>query len=173
MSEYSALRTDTFILQKEQTMSEMNRRSFLLATGVAAVSLMSLPVLQNAAVAAPTLPDKPVDVGLLTDYSKDAVEKKFAAKQYFFVVRKDSKLYACSSICTHKGRPLTLKDTEFYCPAHKSEFSFEGTVTGGPAKSSLPRYGISVDDKGHVWVDCSKEFTEAKWDDAASFVTIK
>jgi nitrite reductase/ring-hydroxylating ferredoxin subunit len=156
-------------------MSEMNRRSFLLATGVAAVSLMSLPVLQNAVMAAgPTPPDKPVDVGLLTDYSKDGVEKKFAPKpNYFFVVRKDGKLYACTSMCTHKGRPLTLKDTEFYCPAHKSEFTFEGTVTAGPAKSSLPRYGISVDDKGHVWVDCTKEFSEAKWDDSASFVTIK
>ena len=32
---------------------------------------------------------------------------------------------------------------------------------------------ISVDDGGHVIVDCSKEFREAKWDDAASFVVIK
>jgi Rieske Fe-S protein len=66
-----------------------------------------------------------------------------------------------------------VKKDEFYCPAHKSEFSYEGTVTAGPAKSSLPRYKISVDDKGHVIVDCSKEFSESKWDDTDSFVTIK
>jgi Rieske Fe-S protein len=156
-------------------MSEMNRRDFLVATGVAAVSLMSLPVLQNTVMAAgPTLPDKPVNAGLLTSYDKDGVTKKYAGKpNYFFVVRKDAKLYACSSICTHKFRPLTLKDNEFFCPSHKSEFSFEGTVTHGPARDSLPRYGISVDDKGQVMVDCTKEFSESKWDDAASFVVIK
>jgi nitrite reductase/ring-hydroxylating ferredoxin subunit len=156
-------------------MSEMNRRSFLLATGVAAVSLMSLPVLQNSAMAAaPTMPDKPVDVGALKDFDKDGVTQTFAKKpNYIFIVRKDGKLYACLSMCTHKYRPLTVKADEFYCPAHKSEFSFEGTVTGGPAKSSLPRYAISTDANGHVIVDCSKEFSEAKWDDPASFIAIK
>jgi cytochrome b6-f complex iron-sulfur subunit len=156
-------------------MSEMNRRNFLLATGVAAVGLLSLPVLQSSAeAAAPTMPDKPVDVGALKDFDKDGVTDTFAKKpNYIFVVRKDGKLYACLSMCTHKYRPLTVKTDEFFCPAHKSEFSFEGTVTHGPATDSLPRYAISVDDKGHVIVDCSKEFREAKWDDAASFVVIK
>ena len=60
----------------------------------------------------------------------------------------------------------------FSCPTHKSHFTFEGTVTGGPAKRSLPRYGISVDANGHVLVDCSKEFTEKNWDDENSFVKI-
>jgi nitrite reductase/ring-hydroxylating ferredoxin subunit len=156
-------------------MSELNRREFLLATGVAAVSLMSLPVLQNSAhAAAPTMPDKPVDVGLLSSFDKDGVTQKFAKKpNYFFIVRQDGKLFACLSQCTHRYRPLTVKDTEFYCPAHKSEFSFEGTVTHGPAEDSLPRYAISVDASGHVMVDCSKEFSEKNWDDPASFVPIK
>jgi len=156
-------------------MSELNRREFMLATGVAAVSLMSLPVLQSTVQAAgPTMPDKPVDVGLLTSFDKDGVTQTFAKKpSYIFIVRQDGKLYACLSQCTHKYRPLTVRDTEFYCPAHKSEFSFQGTVTHGPAQTSLPRYAISVDDNGHVIVDCSKEFSEKKWDDPASFVTIK
>ena len=144
--------------------------------GVAAVSLMSLPVLQSSAMAAgpPTMPDKPVDVGLLTDFSKDGVNKKFAPKpNYFFLVRKGGKLYACSSICTHRYAALTVKEDEFFCPRHKSEFSFDGTVTNGPAQDSLARYGISVDGDGHVIVDCSKEFNESKWDDAASFVVVK
>ena len=156
-------------------MSELNRRDFLLATGVAAVSLMSLPVLQSSAqAAAPTMPEKPVDVGELTSFDKDGVTKTFAKKpNYIFLVRADGKLYACLSMCTHKYRPLTVKEDEFYCPAHHSEFSLKGTVTHGPAEDSLPRYAISVDDKGHVMVDCSKEFSEAKWDDPASFVVIK
>ncbi len=157
-------------------MPELNRRDFLTATGIAAIAALSLPVLQPAAFGAapPTMPDKPVDAGLLTSFDKDGVTQKFAKKpNYFFLVRKDGKLYACLSMCTHKYRPLTVKSDEFYCPAHKSEFSFEGTVTGGPAKDSLPRYKISTDEKGHVIVDCSKEFTEKDWDNANSFIAMK
>ena len=158
-------------------MSELNRREFILATGVAAVSLMSLPVLQSAAhaQAAPTsMPTAPVDVGLLSSFDKDGVTQTFSKKpNYLYIVRQDGKLFACRSLCTHKGRPLTVKDTEFYCPTHHSEFSFQGTVTHGPAQTSLPRYAISTDDNGHVVVDCTKEFSEKNWDDAASFVAIK
>jgi cytochrome b6-f complex iron-sulfur subunit len=157
-------------------MPEMNRRSFLVATGVAAVACLSLPVLQPAvfAASAPTMPDKPVDVGALKDFDKDGVTQTFAKKpNYLFIVRKDGKLFACLSMCTHKYRALTVKKDEFYCPAHKSEFSFEGTVTNGPAKESLPRYKISTDDKGHVIVDCTQEFHEKDWDNADSYIAIK
>jgi nitrite reductase/ring-hydroxylating ferredoxin subunit len=156
-------------------MSEMNRRDFLVAAGVAAVATLSLPVLQGTAMAAaaPTMPDKPFDVGELKSFDKDGVTETFAKKpNYVYIVRKDGKLYACLSMCTHKYAALTVKDNEFYCPKHKSEFSFEGTVTAGPAKTSLPRYGISKDDKGHVIVDCSKEFSESKWDDKDSFIKV-
>lgn len=155
-------------------MPVMNRRDFLFATGTA-VAVMSLPVLQPSAfAAAPTMPDKPVDVGELKSFDKDAVTDTFAKKPNFiFIVRKDNKLYACLSQCTHKYHALTVKKDEFYCSAHKSEFSFEGTVTHGPAQNSLPRYAISTDANGHVIVDCTKEFSETKWDDPASFITIK
>ena len=156
-------------------MPEMNRRDFLVATGVA-VAALSLPVLQSRAFAAPppTMPDKPVDAGELKSFDKDGVTQTFAKKpNYLFIIRKDGKLYASLSMCTHKYHALTVKDDELYCPAHKSEFSFEGTVTNGPAKTSLPRYKISVDDNGHVIVDCTKQFSESKWDDPDSFVTIK
>ena len=155
-------------------MPEMNRRDFLLATGVAAVACLSLPVLQPAAfAAAPTMPDKPVDVGALKDFDKDGVTDTFAKKpNYFYLVRKDGKLYACSAVCTHKYAALTVKSDEFYCPKHKSEFSYEGTVTAGPAKSSLPRYAISLGADGKITVDMTKTFEEKKWDDAASFVEV-
>jgi cytochrome b6-f complex iron-sulfur subunit len=157
-------------------MSELNRRDFLLATGVMAVSLISLPVLQSVAEAAkpPLMPDKPVDAGLLSSFDKDGVTQKFAKKpNFFFVVRNGGKLYACLSMCTHKYRPLTVKSDEFYCPAHNSEFSYDGTVTNGPAENSLPRYAISVNAGGHVIVDCTQGFSEAHWDDPASFIAIK
>jgi nitrite reductase/ring-hydroxylating ferredoxin subunit len=155
-------------------MSEMNRRDFLVATGFAAVAVLSLPVLQSSARAdAPKMPEKPVDCGELKDFDKDGVTDTFAKKpNYIFLVRKDGKLFACLSMCTHKYVALTVKSDEFYCNKHHSEFSYEGTVTHGPAKDSLPRYAISKDDKGHVIVDCSKSFSEKNWDDAASFIKL-
>ena len=55
----------------------------------------------------------------------------------------------------------------FTAPSTRANSAFEGTATAGPAlkSGSLPRYGISKDDKGHVMVDCTKEFSESKWDD--------
>ncbi len=158
-------------------MSDMNRRNFLVVAGAAAAAVLSLPVLQAHAeppAGGPaTKPSKPIDVGTLKSFDKDGVTATWAKKSgHFFIIREDGKLYACTSLCTHKNRPLQVKGDELYCPAHKSEFTFQGTVTAGPAKRSLPRYGISVDDSGHVLVDCTKEFTESKWDDAASFVKI-
>ena|SRR5581483_11418567 len=154
-------------------MSQMNRRDFMVAAGAVVVA-MSLPVLQPEALAAPTMPDKPVDVGELKSYDTDKITETFSKRpNYLYIVRRDGKLYACLSVCTHKYRPLTVQDNEFYCPTHKAEFSLDGKVTKGPAKESLPRYKISVDDKGHVIVDCSKQFAEKEWDNAESYITIK
>jgi cytochrome b6-f complex iron-sulfur subunit len=156
-------------------MSDLNRRQFLIAAATTA-AVISLPVLQSQAQDAPTTKPagKAVDVGTLKSFDKDGINDKWSAKKKggFFVVRGDGKLYACSSSCTHRGVTVAVKDNELVCPAHNSHFSVQGTVTSGPAKSSLPRYAISVEDNGHVMVDKSKQFAEAHWDDTASFVTI-
>lgn len=149
----------------------VNRRQFLTAAAAAA-AVVSLPVLQ-ARADAPAKPDKPVDCGELTKFAKDGVTSTFAKKpNNFFLIREEGKLYACSSLCTHKNYPLTVKDDELYCSKHKSEFTLAGIVTAGPAKRSLPRYGIKADEKGRVVVDMSKEYSEKDWDDAASFIAV-
>jgi Rieske Fe-S protein len=82
-------------------------------------------------------------------------------------------VYAMSSRCTHKGTTVGMKDGKIRCPAHGSVFSEQGTPTGGPAKSALTRFGISLNDKGHLIVDRSKQFSEQQWDDPAAFVNAK
>jgi nitrite reductase/ring-hydroxylating ferredoxin subunit len=151
-------------------MSDLNRRSFLFT---AAAAVISLPVLQPGVFAddAPAAA-KPIDVGTLADYPKDGGTDKFQAKDKIFVFREDSQIYACTSICTHKGAALQLKEDEIFCGKHNSHFTFEGTVTGGPAKKSLPRYAITLGADGHLMVDKSKSFAEKKWTDPASFVTV-
>jgi Rieske Fe-S protein len=155
----------------------VNRRQFLTAAA-AVTAAVSLPILQPQAASAaktkPVIPTDPVDIGLLSDYGKDGITDKFAkTAASFFVVRHEGKLVATSSICTHRFCPVTVKDDGFFCKCHKSVFTINGEVTDGPAKTSLPRYGIKTDDKGHVIVSPGTEYSEAKWDDPASFVKVE
>ena len=91
-------------------MPEMNRRSFLVAAGVAAAAVISLPVLQAQAdpdgpgPGGPggAKPDKPIDVGELKSFDTDKVTDTWAKKPgHFFVIRHEGKLYASTALCTH------------------------------------------------------------------------
>ena len=153
--------------------AHVNRRDFLATVAVATAAVVSLPVLQaSAARKPPKLPDQPVDIGPLAGFAKDGVTDTWAKDDSFFVVRHGGKLMAISSICTHRFCPLHARPDEFYCNCHKSHFTLDGEVTDGPAETSLPHYGIKADDKGHVMVDLSKEFNEAKWGDPGSFIKL-
>ena len=100
---------------------------------------------------------------------------RFAPKpNMVLVVRANGRLYAMTSRCTHRNCALKLDNqSTIYCPCHKSRFSHDGIVEKGPAKSSLVRYAISTDEKGHVVVDRSKQFTEKEWDSPGSFIEVK
>ena len=56
--------------------------------------------------------------------------------------------------------------------ANGSVFETTGKLTKGPAKSPLPRYAISTDERGHVIVDRSRTFTTEEADDAAAFIAL-
>lgn len=162
--------------------SDMNRRKFILSTA-AAVAAISLPVLDDTACAADApaadAPAKPastsVEVGTLKSFDKDGVTDTFAGKGKgeFFLIREGGKLYASSSICTHKNCVLQKRTDDLYCKCHRSSFGVQGTAQSGPAKASLARYAISSDAAGKVRVDKSKSFTEKQWDEAGSFIKIE
>ena len=63
--------------------------------------------------------------------------------------------------------------TRIICSGHDSTFTPEGKPTGGPARRSLVRFGISLDANGHVLVDRFVEYPEKQWNDKASFVPVK
>jgi nitrite reductase/ring-hydroxylating ferredoxin subunit len=148
---------------------DLGRRTFVLATMAAAVCACCGSI---DLASAQTTKSTTIDVGPLSDYTKDGVTDTFVGPAKILVIRNDGQLFACSAVCTHKGKPLSLKAGEIICKAHGSEFSHYGTVTKGPARDSLARYAISVKD-GRVIVDTSKSFREAKWSDAASFIDVK
>jgi nitrite reductase/ring-hydroxylating ferredoxin subunit len=149
-------------------MAEIDRRGFLaLTAGVCAACALGGNVLAADTAAAAG----PIDVGALADFKADGITSTFA-RSGFLLIRHDGKLYATSNVCTHKGAQVINKNGELVCPKHDSHFSLEGTVTKGKANSTLPRYAISVDDKGHVMVDKGTEFNEKKFEDKKAFVAI-
>jgi Rieske Fe-S protein len=111
-------------------------------------------------------------VGALTDFPDDGFYDQHARSKQIFIVRKGNTLYAPSSICTHKRCVLKKNDAGgLRCPCHKSEFDAEGIPLAKPAKISLPRYAITIEN-GDVYVDTSKSFEEKTWSDPAASATI-
>ena len=161
-------------------MSDMNRRDFLTviaaatcaccACGIAEADEQRPPTSGPGAGPGGAMAKTPVDVGPKSDYAKDGVSDKFSKSHRILVVRHEGKIYAPTSTCTHKNAAVRVKDGEIVCPNHGSRYSIMGTPTKGPAKASLFRYGISLDDKGHIIVDRAKQFGEKQWDDPAASI---
>jgi Rieske Fe-S protein len=93
-----------------------------------------------------------VDAGPVSNFAKDGVYSNFR-ELGFFVIRKDGKLFALSSICTHRKTQLKAEpDCSFYCKRHGSTFAPDGHVTSGPATRDLPTLTTSVNGAGHLLV---------------------
>jgi cytochrome b6-f complex iron-sulfur subunit len=154
-------------------MSDVNRREFVALTIAAAGACACASTAYGAEAAAAT--SGPVDVGTMADYPQDGHINDALAKPKelrILVVRNEGKIYACNSTCTHKNCAVRAKDGEIICPCHGSKYSLHGTSTKGPAKGSLFRYGISVNEAGRIMVDRSKQYEEKQWDSAGAFITV-
>jgi Rieske Fe-S protein len=159
-------------------MSELNRRDFVVvAAGTLAAAAACACSCESAFAEAPTSApsassSSPIDVGTKADYPKDGtINDKLTKSNRIVVVRNEGKIYAINSTCTHKNCAVKEKNGEIVCPCHGSKYSLYGTSIKGPAKGSLFRYGISVNDAGHIIVDKSKQFPEKQWDDAAASIS--
>ena len=105
----------------------------------------------------PSIPPDAVDAGPLGDFKSDDVYDAFR-EQGFFVIRRDHQLFALSSVCTHKGCKVRVRDDlSFKCKCHGSTFDKDGHVTKGPAARDLPRLAVAEDARRHVIVDVSRK----------------
>src|ERR1700722_4874926 len=147
--------------------SEMNRRDFVAAAAFAGLGMLAVPCLLQDACAQTTQPatKAPFDVGVKTDFDKDGAYMTWAKSHRVIIAREEGKLYAMTVLCTHRRAPLVLAGDNLHCPRHNTDFKFDGTVipNTGPAKQPLIRYGISVDDGGHITVDPGKQFQKDQW----------
>lgn len=144
---------------------ELNRRQILLLSGLALASFIPL----GSAFAADS---KAVDAGDLDKYPKDAIYPEFQPRG-FFIIRRNGKLVAQSSICTHRGCKLSPAGDGFTCKCHGSVFDIDGKVQRPPARRDLSRFGIHLDAAGHVVVDLGKTYEPAQFGAAGASVEIK
>jgi nitrite reductase/ring-hydroxylating ferredoxin subunit len=112
-----------------------------------------------------------VEIGTVADFPKDGVYERWADKG-FFVVRSNGRLYAESSVCTHKPARLVVREKQLVCAKHGSRFSWEGQVVRGPARRALARFKIAMSGSGTITVDVTSVFEEGRWDDPESHIKI-
>jgi cytochrome b6-f complex iron-sulfur subunit len=55
-------------------------------------------------------------------------------------------IIAVSQACTHQSTSVQFQgaNNRFYCPNHGATFSTTGSVTNGPASSSLKEYAVTI-----------------------------
>ncbi len=135
----------------------MNRKRFIIlaASSLAAAGCGSVsPGTTAAAAASVAIPDKKrvIDAGPSSAYPAEGIYENFRGEG-FFITRRERKLAAISSYCTHRHCKLDAEpDHTFSCPCHDSTFDPVGKVTEGPATRDLPEYPLSIDSRGHVIV---------------------
>jgi len=125
---------------------KLNRRDFLMLTvGLAAAGC------QSAGSSSPGK-EQVINAGPASDYAADGIYPRFRDFG-FFIIRKDGKLFALSSYCTHRKCKLDVEaDQTFYCDCHGSTFDPTGKVTKGPARKDLPMPELTTNEAGQLLV---------------------
>jgi Rieske Fe-S protein len=112
----------------------ISRRQFLLLTAGLAAGCQAPRDNGPVMATAPRL----INAGPVSRYAADGVYRQFRDRG-FFIIRQGDKLFALSSICTHRHCTLTAEaDRSFSCHCHGSTFDPSGHVTEGPARRDLP-----------------------------------
>ncbi len=158
-------------MKRCRTMVDVGRRQFLYGTGVAAVGAATAAALPHKAKAAQlarvSYPsnrlaniadlsvDQPLDVAYPDDDAPGVLVKLGQAVDGG--VGPDSDIVGFSTICPHKGYPMSYNagDRTLNCPGHYSRFDVEkgGQQIWGQATQNLPQYTLRVDDKGDIYAE--------------------
>ena len=74
-------------------------------------------------------------------------------------------IYAMTTICPHANCDMTTQGTidpsGIICACHNSQFTANGAVTKGPAKSSLTHFAVTVSAAGDLTVHASSTVSAA------------
>lgn len=95
-----------------------------------------------------------VDVGAASSFVANKPQK-FGSPNYFFVMRDANGLYALTSKCTHEHVVVNDTGSQYFCPAHGAQFTYNGAVISGPTSTPLTHYAMCTLPNGHVGVQTS------------------
>ena len=143
---------------------ETSRREFVVLTCACCAAALCPDVLAGDAPQSTT-----IDLGPLDDFKPEGAYDKFAKSNKLLILSTGKRLAVSTARCTHKNCVLKVDGKQLLCPCHKSKFDNDGIPLNGPAKVSLNRYAVSIQDD-HLIVDLSKQFEERRWDEAGAFL---
>jgi arsenite oxidase small subunit len=151
---------------------DAGRRRFLSGAGALTAAAASIAVLPSEAKAAPgaALPKYPSNrLANLSDLKANApFDVSYPDPDAPGVLIKlgqrvpggvgsDGDIVGFSTVCPHKGFPLTFNATDktLNCPGHYSRFDCEkgGQQVWGQATQNLPQYTLRIDDKGDIYAE--------------------
>ena len=134
----------------------MERKEFIKKFAVGGSILFTAPVLFNACSEDDDFggeeevpaPNNPIEITIdlnSTTYSALGSIGGYAYKGDIIIFRTgDSSYLALSKLCTHSQCTVTYDhaNSELPCPCHGSKFTTSGSVTTGPAPTSLKKYTV-------------------------------
>src|ERR1022692_152054 len=134
----------------------ITRRDLLLLAGKTTGLAMVATALPSCGIPTGTPPTGPVSVGNVSALSIGTM----LVMSNVVLARDANGVYAMSAVCTHAGCLLDDSSSTIasglYCPCHGSTFDGSGSVTGGPARSPLEHYAVTIAADGSITVDGSQ-----------------
>jgi cytochrome b6-f complex iron-sulfur subunit len=144
-------------------------------TFTAAMTVMTLGTVRFMMPNVLNEPPSKFKVGFPDSYEDGKVVDRYK-DQNAWIVKRDGKIYALSTTCTHLGcTPNWLeREQKFKCPCHGSGFYITGINFEGPAPRPLERWGVFIGDDGQLVVDKSKKFQQERgeWTNPESFIKV-
>jgi len=150
---------------KEKENKVISRRDFLkksaigIVVGGSALSSLNLEAFAKAPTArALKIAGDDITVKLSDNAALGKAGGTVKVNDEIMLIRKsDTEFIAVRTICSHKGCDVELDGDKFICPCHGSEYTIDGKVTQGPAKTDLKIFETMFDsDKGTVTIKTSK-----------------
>jgi arsenite oxidase small subunit len=159
-------------MSKCEKLVDAGRRAFLRGGGFAAVGGLAAAIVPGTAQAAASHArvdypstklanlkalkvNEPVDIAYPDDASPGVLLK--LGKSVEGGAGPDSDIVAFSTMCPHKGFPLSYKaeSRTLNCPGHYSVFDCEagGQEVWGQATQNLPQFTLRVDDNGDIFAE--------------------
>ncbi len=127
------------------TQESISRKDFLKSIGLGGPALMA--VLASCTNANSSVTPSGVSIDITTTI-KSVGEYTYSSGVIIARISAGStaaSFVALSKSCTHEGTTVTYQGNGvFYCPNHGAQFSTTGSVTRGPANSSLSKYTVTV-----------------------------